>query len=177
MNKSRQPAKNSYREWATFARFFKTSFLNEIQELRHHRKHADIPLLQRPQELGCVQSFEVNNPCPLYQRQQQIRHLRQRMKKRKDAEDDIIGSNVSPAKDGLYLTQHVAVSEHHALGIGSSSRGIKQRSNRTKGGRRRKKSASPASKNAVQGLRRGGRPRLPDRKSTRLNSSHIPLIS
>ncbi len=105
---------------------FEDAFVDQIEELRHHGKHADLALGQRTQKLGRVQGFEIDDARSLHQGQQQIGHLREHVEQWKHAEHSVVGANVSPAKHGLHFTQEIAVSEHDALGVGGGAGSVEQ---------------------------------------------------
>src|SRR5205807_2824999 len=77
------------RERSPLFNFLKDAFVNQIEELRHHGKGGDIPLLQGAQKLGRVQRLQVHYARAFHQRQKQIRHLRQHVKHGQYAEQRV----------------------------------------------------------------------------------------
>ncbi len=100
--------------------------MNQIKELRHDGECSDIALVQRPQQFGSVQRFEIYDARSLDQREKQVGHLGQHVKQGQHAEQSVARAKFDPVKNGFDLAQKIRVSQHHALGIGGSARGVEQ---------------------------------------------------
>ena len=116
------------RESSALRNFLENALVDQVKKLRHHRERCDFPLCQCTKELRRIQSFEINDTGAFHQRQQQVRHLRQHVKKRKHTEHRVLRSDMRPAEYGPHFAHKVGVRQHHSFGIRSSARGIKQRS-------------------------------------------------
>ena len=135
------------RERSPLFNFLKDAFVNQIEELRHHGKGGDIPLLQGAQKLGRVQRLQVHHARAFHQRQKQIRHLRQHVKHGQYAEQRVGWAQVDPIEHRFDLALEVGVGKHHALGIGSCSRGVKKGSEIFRSGRHRLEFPRPSIEN------------------------------
>src|SRR5205823_12950776 len=107
---------------AALGYFFEDAIVNQVEELGNYRESRDVPLAQGAEKLGGVQCRKKNCACTGNQRQQQVRHLRKDVKKRKHAKNGIVGADVGPREDRVCLGEQVGVSEHYSLRIGGCAR-------------------------------------------------------
>src|SRR5580692_4566908 len=138
------------REASALRHFLENAFVDQVKKLRHHRERCDFALCQRTKQLRRIQSFEINDTGAFHQRQQQVRHLRQHVKKRKHAEQRVLRAELRPAEYGPHFAHKVRVRQHHSFGIRSSARGIKQRSKIVILREDRNKVPRPCRKDAVE---------------------------
>ena len=106
--------------------FFKDALVDQVEELRHHGEDGDLALLQRPQQFGGVQRFEVDHARAFHQRQQQVRHLRQHVEHGQDAQHRVGRADLQQAENRIHFTQQVGVRELHTLGIGRGAGSVEQ---------------------------------------------------
>ena len=93
------------------------ALVNQIEKLRHDGESRDVALLQRLQQFGGVEGFQVYDSRSLDQRQEQVRHLRQHVEQGQDAEQRVSGAEIDPVEDGVHFAEEVGVRQHHAFGI------------------------------------------------------------
>src|SRR4051812_32325212 len=78
-------------------------FVNEIEELRHAAEEGRVALAQGEQQLAGVELLKVDDPAPHSEGNQQVGHLRQRVKERQHAKYGIGVSDVDDLQDGIGL--------------------------------------------------------------------------
>src|SRR6266404_8422478 len=145
------------RDFAAFGYFLKDALVNEVEKLRYHGKNRDLPFVERAQQLGGVQRFQIDDPRSFHQRQQEIGHLGEHMEERQHPEDGVLRTNVRPAEHRFNFSQQIGVREHHALGIGSCAGGVEQGGYNIGLYCRRREAARAQGKDAVKIGHRGGR--------------------
>ncbi len=149
------------RHLAALGDFLEDALVNQVEKLRHHGKNRDLALVERAQQFGGVQRFQIDHPRALYQRQQKIGHLGEHVKQRQHAEHGIFRTDVRPAEYRFNLTQQIGVREHHSLGIGGGAGGVEQGGDDVRGDGGWCEAARARGKDAVKighrrGLRRTG---------------------
>ena len=74
------------RHFAALGDFLEDALVNQVEKLRHHGKNRDLALVERAQQFGSVQRFQIDDPGALHQRQQKIRHLGEHVEERQHAQ-------------------------------------------------------------------------------------------
>ena len=89
-----RPARN----FAALGYFLEDALVNQIEKLRHHGEDRDLTFVERPQQFGGVQCFQIDDAGALHQRQQQIGHLGEHVKERQHAEHGVVRADVRPSE-------------------------------------------------------------------------------
>jgi hypothetical protein len=120
-----QQPKQPPRHHAAFCHLRGDALVNQIEELRHARENRHAALFQRPQELCGVDRFEKDDAGANRQRQQQVGHLRQRVKERQDSEDAVGLRHAHDREGALPFRQQICVRQHDALRVARGARRVK----------------------------------------------------
>src|SRR5438477_481306 len=114
-------AKGRAGQWPTAADLFHNSFVDEIEKLGHAAEKSDIAFPQSTHQLRSIQGFEIDDPGTPNEWQEQIGHLRERVKKRQNTKNCVTRTHLQAGEDGFDLTQQVVMGKHDALRIGGSA--------------------------------------------------------
>src|SRR5690348_928613 len=57
----RHGSKNLLRKSSSFCDLLEYALMNQVIKLWYHGEGGNVALVKRPQELGCIQSFQVNH--------------------------------------------------------------------------------------------------------------------
>ena len=93
------------------------ALVDQIEELRHACERGHAAFRQRTQQLGRIDRFEEHDARANREREQQIGHLRERMKEREHAEDAVPLVDAHDGKGAFALSHQVAVRENDAFRI------------------------------------------------------------
>src|SRR5712691_7415311 len=75
-----QQAQPSFCKIAAISDFVGYAFVNQVKKLRYHGEGRYLAFAKCSKQFGRIQSFEIDDASTGGERQQQVRHLRQRMK-------------------------------------------------------------------------------------------------
>ena len=109
---------------ALLLHLFLNAIEDEVKELWHAGEDGDIALLQGPEQIASVERFEIDDAHGNRERQEQVGHLGERMKKRQNAENGVFGADIEDFADAIAFALDIAVREHDSLGIAGSARGV-----------------------------------------------------
>ncbi len=138
------------RHCAALGYLLEDALVNQVEKLRHHGKNRDLAFVERAQQFGGIQRFQIDDSGSFHQRQQEIGHLGEHVKERQHPKHGILRTDVRPSEYRFNFAQQIGVGEHHALGVGSCAGGVEQGSDNVRGDGGRFEAARARGKDAVK---------------------------